>query len=656
MRTAAAILLGGVLLLALGANATIWYVPDNFSTIQAGINGIFDDDTLIVREGTWYENLDFNGQNVVLASLFLLDGDPSHVDNTVIDGGGSGSVIIFATGEDSTAQVVGFTIRNGDDYEGGGIYCYEAHPTIRSNHISGNSATEAGGGIYVDYYDGLISDNTVTGNSAFDGGGIYCRHSGALLRGNTVTGNSGAEGGGICTWYCWASYGLVMDGNTVTDNSASTCGGGVYCSAEPTIQNNVISSNWADYYGGGIACGGNATITNNIVTGNSTGEIGGGISCNHASATITYNTISRNWAGNEGGGIHCFGYTPTITSNTISWNSAGDFGGGICCVQGADPTVVNTVLWGDTASTDPEIYADWSSNPTVAYCDVQGGWQGQGNIDADPIFVGPDEVDYHLRWHSPCIDAGDPDPSYNDPDGSRNDIGCFYFNQAVLGIVELYPHDTPIVIPPQGGQMVYDMWVFNFVGHPGRADIWTMAFVPGVGSYGPIDLYRNVRIPADSIGLNDVGQNVPGPAPAGDYVFAAYVGVYPSTIIDSSYFYFGKQGSVAGEMGDWSGNDLSLEKADATGLDLPSAYALSQNYPNPFNATTVINYQLPADSHVKLEVYNLFGQKVATLADERQQAGYRSVSWEASGVSSGLYFYKLTAGDFTETKRMMLVK
>ena len=89
---------------------------------------------------------------------------------------------------------------------------------------------------------------------------------------------------------------------------------------------------------------------------------------------------------------------------------------------------------------------------------------------------------------------------------------------------------------------------------------------------------------------------------------------------------------------------------------MPKTFALLPNYPNPFNAATIINYELPVDAHVKLGVYNTLGQKVATVVDERQQAGYRSVVWDASEVSSGVYFYKLSAGDFTETKRMMLVK
>jgi len=235
-------------------------------------------------------------------------------------------------------------------------------------------------------------------------------------------------------------------------------------------------------------------------------------------------------------------------------------------------------------------------------------------------------------------------------------MGPFYFNQAVLGVVEVYPQDEPIVIPPGGGQLVYDGWVFNFIGYPGRADIWTYAFVPGVGRYGPIDLYPNFRIPPDSIGMNDLRQNVPGLAPGGDYVLAAYVGVYPSTIVDSSYFYFSKSGSVAGGIGEWSGSGLLPREGDAEEFDLPNDYALSGNYPNPFNARTVIDYQLPVSGQVKLEIYNVLGQKVTVLVDSKQQAGYRSVVWDASEVSSGLYFYKLAAGDYTETKRMMLVK
>ncbi|MFQ5869341.1 MAG: T9SS type A sorting domain-containing protein [Candidatus Zixiibacteriota bacterium] len=95
---------------------------------------------------------------------------------------------------------------------------------------------------------------------------------------------------------------------------------------------------------------------------------------------------------------------------------------------------------------------------------------------------------------------------------------------------------------------------------------------------------------------------------------------------------------------------------DESEHSLPTEFRLAQNHPNPFNARTVIGYQLPIKSEVRLEVYNLLGQKLATLVDGKQEAGFRSVIWEASQISSGIYFYRLTAGDFTEVRRMMLMK
>ncbi|MFQ5868714.1 MAG: T9SS type A sorting domain-containing protein, partial [Candidatus Zixiibacteriota bacterium] len=291
-------------------------------------------------------------------------------------------------------------------------------------------------------------------------------------------------------------------------------------------------------------------------------------------------------------------------------------------------------------------------------CHPPGGWGGggapEGNLDADPIFVGRERDDFHLRWHSPCIDAGDP--SLTDPDGTRCEIGALHFNQAVLGIVELYPHDAPIVIPSEGGNIIYDGWVFNFSGQPGEADLWTYVFIPEIGHYGPINLYQNVSIPADGLGVKGIVQHVPGFAPQGTYAFVAYIGRYPSIITDISHFYFTKTGSTAGGTKGWFEGGGWFKEVASTETDLPRAYALSQNYPNPFNITTVINYQLPNDSHVKLEVYNTLGRKVAILVDSKQQAGYRSVLWDASGVSSGLYLCKLTAGDFAKRKIMTLVK
>jgi len=89
---------------------------------------------------------------------------------------------------------------------------------------------------------------------------------------------------------------------------------------------------------------------------------------------------------------------------------------------------------------------------------------------------------------------------------------------------------------------------------------------------------------------------------------------------------------------------------------LPDAYSLEQNYPNPFNPVTNIRYSLPISQYIRLSVFNMLGQEVAVLVNESQEAGYRTVSFDATNLPSGVYTYRITAGTFTDGKKMLLLK
>jgi hypothetical protein len=89
---------------------------------------------------------------------------------------------------------------------------------------------------------------------------------------------------------------------------------------------------------------------------------------------------------------------------------------------------------------------------------------------------------------------------------------------------------------------------------------------------------------------------------------------------------------------------------------LPTEFALNQNYPNPFNPTTTIGFELPKAAQVKLSIFNVLGQEVDVLVDRQMTAGRQTVEWDAANYASGLYFYRIQAGDFSETKKMLMLK
>ena len=125
----------------------------DYTTIQAAINASSNGDIVLVYAGTYTENINFGGKNIVVGSLYLTTGTASYISSTIINGNESGSVVRFENGETSSAKLIGFTITNGSgksvsgERYGGGIYMYSSSPTISNLIISNNNVSDYGGGI-----------------------------------------------------------------------------------------------------------------------------------------------------------------------------------------------------------------------------------------------------------------------------------------------------------------------------------------------------------------------------------------------------------------------------------------------------------------------------------------------------------------------------
>ncbi|HHE47096.1 MAG TPA: hypothetical protein ENL08_05285, partial [Bacteroidetes bacterium] len=319
------------------SHARVINIPDDFETIQDGIDEAEDGDTVLVQPGTYVENINFEGKAITVGSLILTTGDEAYVDSTVIDGDENGTVVTFRNSESRDAVLTGFTIQNGSTDQPAGIDCEPGSPTITHCIIQNNTSSGSGGGI------------------------------------------------------------------------------GIYQDSEPIISQCVIRNNTSHWSGGGVMVN------------------------QSSNAVIVHCLITQNRATAEsglGGGIAIRQCAPLIENCSIIDNE-NEGADGMLILWGANPRIVNSIFWDNPTAIFFNITGERNS-VTISYSDIEGGedgisgdngdinW-GEGNIDEDPLFADPDNGDFHLTEDSPCIDAGDPD-SPEDPDGTRADMGAYYFH------------------------------------------------------------------------------------------------------------------------------------------------------------------------------------------------------------------------------------
>ncbi len=318
--------------------------------IQKAIDDANDGDEIVVGPGTYYEAIDFKGKAVRLYSI-------AGPNDTSIDGTGNLHVVQCVSGEDANTILEGFTVTGGnangagESGYGGGMYNKGSSPSV-TNCIFRASKAAFGGGMFNKGSSPIITNCTFSGNSARDcGGGMYCDKSSATITDCRFLSNSALNDTGAVMSF---NGSLQLVNCIFNSNTAADKAGAVYC---------VYSDK--------------STIVNCAFIGNSSG-LGGGV--------FTYS-----------------GATPTLINCTFSGNSAQN-GGGMYIFYNCHAVVKNCIFWGDTPN---EIIND-TSTTTATYCDVQGGYAGTGNIDADPLFVNAAGGDFRLSSpDSPCIDAGD---------------------------------------------------------------------------------------------------------------------------------------------------------------------------------------------------------------------------------------------------------
>jgi hypothetical protein len=350
-------------------------IPSDYPTIQAAINTASDGDTVLVSPGTYIENINFNGKEIILGSLFLTTGEKSYVSQTIIDGNANGTPVVrFESGETENAKLVGFTIQNGftaTKEQGAGINITGGSaPTLEQLVIQNNiSQSGRGGGIRC-YYAGIptIRNATIRNNTCNDmGGGIYSFASAINLIDSNISYNSAPSGSAI-------SFHGNQSGNS----------GGI-------IVNCLMSNNM----GIGVLNGSNIELMNCTIIDSS-------------------------------GGMGLWGESKII--NSIVWIGERIYLGGIL-------TVSHSCIRGGKSGIDYPFESALI-------------WQ-DSNIEAEPLFVDPENANYYLRAGSPCIDKGtETDAPKEDIDGSPRpqgagyDMGAYeYIPTLSDGLIAYYPFD-----------------------------------------------------------------------------------------------------------------------------------------------------------------------------------------------------------------------
>jgi len=588
-------------------NAAVWYVhPDStLNSIQAGLDTASAGDTVLVAPGTYKENIVWPSvEGIDLVSEF-------GPDSTIINANSAGRAIKMAQYLSATTVIDGFTIINGwatgtspNDY-GGGIYCLNTSPLIRNNIISNNSGYSRGGGIYCENSSPYIVGNIIQGNGTSGwGGGVCCVYNAMpFIQENNFYNNSAVRGGAIM---CYKRSDANIQYSQILSNNA-TFGEGVFAGSGavdysiPSIHYSSISGNEPL----GIFCDNYFSDQKVRAQYNWWGHPAGPDSGDVVSGPITYEPFLTEEivfdisiiSIEEPSDTICAGtiYTPKIlVKNNCNYDYPVSFFTATCTINGyRDYVRIDSLVQKD--STLEVTFADWTVPPqdsTTYLINVTIFYA------VDMVSIN-DTISKRITPQKAATDKpGLVSPAYNSSGG----VNTTYTWSSVLRATQYqFQFDTSDV--------------GDFVN------------------------------PVNDIIISDT--------------FYTVSGFDPDKVKGTNWWRVrGK--NTCGE-GPWSDPFEYTDVKDENYHEMPSQFSLNQNYPNPFNPQTKLEFTLSKGCHVRLDIYNILGKRIRTLINEHQTAGYKRVSWDGKDdngneVPTGVYFYRIKAGEFTQAKKMILLK
>ena len=343
-------------------------------TIQGAVDAAVPGDTVLVTNGVYSgagnRDITYRGKALVVRSLH----GPDH---TIVDCGKEGRGFAFNSAEPPEAVLSGFTIRNGQAVNGGGIFC-SARPTIENCVIISNQVLTVSGAPY-----------------HRSGAGIYIEGAGAnpAIRNCRILNN---------------------DADRIAPVPGVTANGGgiaVMSGAEAWIESCEVAGNRVMYGGGGIYIEGpGVTVVNCVIQGNESAYWGGGVHCQNDSTTDASRLLSclirNNTSLDVGGGIAT--YSGLVAENCTLYGNYGWRGGGIWAWPGTQPRFLNSVVWSNKAGWAGPQFNGGSNSVVLSYCCIESEapWPGSGNINLPPLFADEAAGDFRLQPASPCRDAG----------------------------------------------------------------------------------------------------------------------------------------------------------------------------------------------------------------------------------------------------------